>query len=366
MSFSANYTDILAKVNAVNPVEYATTRNFKNGAVSYLSPYISRGIISCKQVYDSLVARGFSDFQIAKFHQELAWREYWQRVWQNLGDDIYADIKNQQIPVNNHGTPTALIKYTTGITAIDDALKEFYKTGYLHNHMRMYIASLATNFAHSHWKNAADWMYYHLLDGDVASNYLSWQWVCGANANKKYVANQDNINHFFGSDQIGTFLDAEYDHLPTTKTPSILIENTVFKEVTKLPKSNNTLPKAAAYKIYNYYNLDPQWLSDKEAIVPVLLLEPAVFDKHPVSEQCIQFMLDFNTSTLNAHIFVGSFSDLKNAVINAELHYKEHPLNNYKGVQHDRDWMFPEVNKYLPSFFGFWKKCKKVKKNEAQ
>lgn len=68
----------------VNPVQYAKTRNFIDGAVTYLSPYISRGVISVKQVMETVFQKGYKSYQIEKFLQELAWREYFQRVWQHL------------------------------------------------------------------------------------------------------------------------------------------------------------------------------------------------------------------------------------------------------------------------------------------
>ena len=71
----------------------------------------------------------------------------------------------------------------------------------------MYIASIVCNIAKSHWKLPSKWFYYYLLDGDLASNNLSWQWVCGANSSKKYYANQENINKFCFTKQKNTFLD---------------------------------------------------------------------------------------------------------------------------------------------------------------
>ena len=65
----------------IEPLNYAKSRNFVDGAVTYLSPYISRGVISVKQVMDTVMTKGYKNYQIEKFIQELAWREYWQRVW---------------------------------------------------------------------------------------------------------------------------------------------------------------------------------------------------------------------------------------------------------------------------------------------
>jgi deoxyribodipyrimidine photo-lyase len=75
--FVTDYAAIIERVQHINPVQYAKTRNYLNGAVTYLSPYISRGVISTKQIKDAVLAKGFKPYQIEKFLQELAWREYY-------------------------------------------------------------------------------------------------------------------------------------------------------------------------------------------------------------------------------------------------------------------------------------------------
>ena len=189
-----DYQQILKSLDDIRPVEYARNRNFIDGSVSRLSPYISRGVLSTKQVLGHLLDRGFEAQKIEKFIQELAWRDYWQLIWQEK--DIDVDLKHQQTGVLQEGISKNIVEAHTGIDALDAAIHQLYQTGYMHNHLRMYLAAVATNNAKSHWKIPAKWMYYHLLDGDWASNALSWQWVCGANSNKKYIANQENINRY--------------------------------------------------------------------------------------------------------------------------------------------------------------------------
>ena len=94
--FPTDYDQILERINNVNPLQYSKTRNFLNGAVTYLSPYISRGVVSVKQVMESVLEKGYKPYQIEKFLQELAWREYFQRVWQSMGNGIWNDIKQPQ------------------------------------------------------------------------------------------------------------------------------------------------------------------------------------------------------------------------------------------------------------------------------
>jgi len=90
----------------------------------------------------------------------------------------------------------------------------------------MYTAMLACNIACSHWSLPAKWMYYHLLDGDLASNTLSWQWVAGSFSSKKYYANQENINKYSGRNQQQSYLSFDYDAITKMPIPIALQEIT--------------------------------------------------------------------------------------------------------------------------------------------
>ena len=204
-NFDTDFKTILGKLDQIDPIKYGSSRNYIQGAVTYLSPYISRGVISTKQVLESVLKKGYKVSQIESFVKELCWRDYFQRVWQHQGNAINNDLRQPQEGVRHHQVPASLIGGATGIEAVDTAIGELYRTGYMHNHVRMYTAALACNIGGSHWLEPARWMYYHLLDADWASNALSWQWVAGSFSNKKYFANQNNINKYFNSFQKNTF-----------------------------------------------------------------------------------------------------------------------------------------------------------------
>ena len=358
--FPLSYAEILQRIQAIDPVKYGSTRNYINGAVTYLSPYISRGIISAKFILSEMLKKGYKPAQIEKFIQELAWRDYWQQVWITKGSGINEDLKHPQKPVSNQSISKSIVEATTGVEAIDNAIKTLYKTGYMHNHLRMYTAAVACNMGYSHWKAPAQWMYYHLLDADWASNALSWQWVSGANANKKYVANQDNINKYCFSTQKNTFLDVPYEAFASMEIPEVLKETPEIELKTPLPKPrdlqiNTNLPTC----IYNFYNLDPLWKTDVLAN-RILLLEPSHFETYPVSQNTIDFVLNISKENIDTiQVYVGEFNTLKTDYNLKNIYFKEHPLSqHYEGNQESRDWMF-DVQGYYPSFFSFWKKCKK-------
>ena len=297
------YEQIWELVDDIMPKTYAKTRNYVDGAVSNLSPYISRGIISTAQIYQYLQLKGYDMEAMGKFVQELAWRDYWQQVWIAKEDYIDNDLKHAQLQVSNHQIPEAIIEASTGIDAVDHAISDFYQSGYLHNHIRMYIASIVCNIGQSHWKLPAQWMYYNLLDGDWASNALSWQWVCGSNSNKKYFANQENINTFCHTNQKNTFLECSYDAFPFNEIPDVLKKTTGINLSTTLPPNKNIdIDVNIPTLVYTSYNLDPKWRSELTAN-RVLLLEPSHFEKYPVSENVISFITGMSKVVDGIQIF---------------------------------------------------------------
>jgi deoxyribodipyrimidine photo-lyase len=365
MTFTTVYEEILDQLHQIDPINYAKTRNFIDGDVTRLSPYISRGVISTRMVMQHVLNEGHSPYQIEKFLQELAWRDYWQQIWIEKGDLINKDLKHEQPLVSNHEMPEAIDKASTGIKAIDEAIKGLYEHGYLHNHVRMYVAAMACNIGQSHWKVPAQWMYYHLLDGDWASNALSWQWVAGSNANKKYYANQANINKYCYTRQKGTFMDVEYEDFNGMNIPYELSSTALPSLETPLPAKNEIkVSTSNPTLLYNYYNLDPEWRVDED-MNRVLLIEPSVFAKYPVSQNGINFMMGLAKNIPGIQVFVGEFHELNTNHGLDNFIFKEHPLNgHYEGTEEQREWMFG-VKGYFPSFFAFWKKCRKELKTKA-
>lgn len=349
---------ILKKVAQFRPESYSQTRNFTDGSVSRLSPYISRGVISTRFVMEAVLRKTNGRGSGAeKFIQELAWRDYWQQVWVENTDLINNDLRQPQESVEHYAVPAAIVDATTGISAVDNAINDFYNSGYLHNHVRLYIASICCNIGKAHWRFPAMWMYFHLLDGDWGSNALSWQWVAGSNSGKKYYANQANINTFCHTLQTGTFLDKDYTSLGSMDVPAALRQTVIPHLETALPLYEKVqLDKAKPLFIYNYYNLDFQWRKNEDAN-RVLLLEPSVFDTYPVSQKAVDFTLSLADNIPGVKVFTGSFEELAAVYGGNDIIFKEHPLNNhYRGTEDAREWMFSVKGDY-PSFSSFWKKC---------
>ncbi|MCX6299685.1 MAG: deoxyribodipyrimidine photolyase [Bacteroidetes bacterium] len=362
--FTTDYKLIVEKLQAINPVNYANTRNFINGDITYLAPYISRGVISVKQVMDVILKKGYSFLEAEKLIQELAWREYYQRVWQEKKLTIWDDLKQTQSDVVHNKMLTALLNAQTNIEIIDQQIKNLYKIGYLHNHIRMYVAAIACNIGKAHWKTPSKWMYYHLFDGDIASNNCSWQWVAGAFSSKKYYCNQENINKYTYTNQVGTYLDNSYEAIVKMQVPDQLLGTTLLQLSTDLPiTSLPIIDTSRPTLIYNSYNLDPTWRA-KENVNRVLILEPSHFSAYPVSENVLNFILELSKNIPEIQIYSGEILAIKQLYNQSELLAddiiisKEHPaFEHYPGIKDPRDWMFPSVSGYYPSFFSFWKNC---------
>ena len=395
------YAALLEQVKAYQPGKYHTTRNYTNGAVTSWSPYISRGFLSPVLVIEQLKKKHSKQEWIGLM-QQMAWREYFQRVWQQKGDLILQDLKSAQAKVVLESLPIPMSEGNTGIQALDNAIHQLYDTGYLHNHVRMYISMLHSNIFKAAWLPGAKWMYANLLDHDPAANFLSWQWVAGTFSSKQYIANQENINKYTNTKQLGTFLDTEYEYLQTsifdhsdTIKPlhnakwadpldqAFEIDTmAILKNIEKTNQSNifdnKTVLSNQPFCIYNSFNLDPLWHAD-ESMNRILLLEPNHFEQFPVTKKVLQFVIDLATTNIpGLKIFIGNFEDLNQTLqtnsitANASvedtqsekskpvIYFKEHPTTlHYKGIQETRDWLFPEVNGYYPSFFGYWKKCER-------
>ncbi len=205
-----------ARIAAVRPAAYARTRNALEGAVSGLSPYITHGIVTLTDVLAGVAARHPLDVQ-HKFVYELGWRAYFRHVWQHRGEGILSSLHEGLLPDDAYAgvMPADIHEARTGVPVVDQAVRTLYTTGMLHNHARMWLASYVVHVRKVHWRAGADWLYGHLLDGDLASNHLSWQWVAGTGSSKPYLFNADNVARYAPVDwhSPGSVIDTPYEAL---------------------------------------------------------------------------------------------------------------------------------------------------------
>lgn len=184
--------------------QYERTRNNLDGAVSRLSPYLRHGVLSLAEVRDYALAQVENRDDVEKFINELAVRDYWQRLYELKGDAvIWQDVEPYKtgFVAKDYADelPQDIRDAKTGVRFIDDCVHELYNTGYLHNHARMWLAGYVVHWRRIKWQVGARWFLEHLLDGDPASNNLSWQWVASTFSHKPYYYNLDNVLKYSGA-----------------------------------------------------------------------------------------------------------------------------------------------------------------------
>ncbi|MEM6308688.1 MAG: FAD-binding domain-containing protein [Pseudomonadota bacterium] len=206
--FSPYRTDALGRLAKFLPyagAQYARKRNYDYGAglhnsVSTLSPYIRHRILTEHEVLTSTLQR-HSVSAAEKFIQEVFWRTYW-KGWLELRPEVWTQyqlgLRHQIDAIHTQSglreNWTRACSGDTGIDCFDAWAKELCATGYLHNHARMWFASIWIFTLQLPWELGADFFMRHLLDGDPASNTLSWRWVGGVQTpGKTYLARPDNI-----------------------------------------------------------------------------------------------------------------------------------------------------------------------------
>ncbi|MDZ7961238.1 MAG: FAD-binding domain-containing protein [Aulosira sp. DedQUE10] len=187
----------LQKVDAVT---YAKTRNFFNGAVTKLSPYIRYGVLSLREIRDYVKKQVQNPEDATKLINELGWRDYWQRLYAKLGNGIWEDQEAYKTgnTAENYAPdlPQDIQAGVTVLVCIDTFSQNLRETGYLHNHARMWLAAYIIHWRRTRWQAGAKWFLQHLLDGDPASNNMSWQWVASTFSQKPYYFNRENLERY--------------------------------------------------------------------------------------------------------------------------------------------------------------------------
>jgi deoxyribodipyrimidine photo-lyase len=185
---------------------YARARNIDYGPegrsnVSGLSPYLRRRMITEEEVVHAVLAQ--HNFAAAeKFIQEVAWRTYW-KGWLELRPAMLDRFDTERIALKAELAANSrlsrrwqsAVEGRTGIDCFDAWVDELLTHGWLHNHARMWFASIWIFTLGLPWQLGADFFYKHLIDADPASNTLSWRWVAGLHTRgKHYVARAENID----------------------------------------------------------------------------------------------------------------------------------------------------------------------------
>ena len=187
-------------LQTVDPARYAKSRNFFTGAVTRLSPYLRYGVLSLAEVKKYVIEKVKQPDEATKLINELGWRDYWQRLYGKLKDGIWSDREDYKTGYTakdyTSELPEDLKAGTTGRVCIDSFSRDLRDIGYLHNHARMWLAAYMVHWRRIRWQTGAKWFLEHLLDGDPASNNMSWQWVASTFSHKPYFFNRENLERY--------------------------------------------------------------------------------------------------------------------------------------------------------------------------
>jgi len=212
---------------------YTAQRNFDFGPqsrknISCLSPYITHRLISEYEVTKKVLSK-YPFQKVEKFIQEIFWRVYW-KGWLELRPKVWTDFVEDLKNIDNSSEYEKAINGETNIDCFNDWIKEIKEINYLHNHTRMWFASIWIFTLKLPWQKGAEFFLKELFDGDAASNTLSWRWVAGIQTKgKNYIAQNWNINKFTNN---------KYKDLKLSENPQPIIDEREYK-ISPIDTGNN-------------------------------------------------------------------------------------------------------------------------------
>ncbi len=316
-----------------NLSEYSRLRNFdfgpnKRDNISCLSPYITHGVLNEVEVIKKSLAK-YSFNKNEKFIQEVLWRTYW-KGWLELRPSVWSDyiisLNSIREKYKEDSNYLKAIEGTTNIECFDEWVKELKTNNYLHNHTRMWFASIWIFTLDLPWQLGAEFFLKHLYDGDAASNTLGWRWVAGIQTQgKHYLASEWNIKKF---------------------------TNNRFQNI-KL--NENASPKIAdkTYSITKNDFINPEVNEDKTLIIfennlsfEISNLKKFKFDKIILavnSNVTRQIKLSDNVIKFKSELINDQLERIKSLSINCEIV----SVNKLKDIQNDLYILYPSVGENL-------------------
>jgi deoxyribodipyrimidine photo-lyase len=286
----------LLKLAKINPEQYGRTRNFLDGSVTHLSPYLRHGCIS---LTEAIMATQKAEASDDKLLFEFAWRDYWRQVWYAKGHDIHHDMESPKVLLHGKALPLEMISGDTGLSCMDNFVRELYETGYLHNHARMWLASYIIHWLGVDWHEAADWMHGLLIDGDQASNSLSWQWIASTFSSKPYFFNKENLikysqNRYCPNCRASCPFDQSYDQLAEQLFQQYSNQMPVRKKESLSSKMNasSPAPKKGGQTIVLFHD---EMLSSEHPLIhepyqKVFIFDPEIYQGWSLHR--LQFLAD--------------------------------------------------------------------------
>ena len=320
-------------------INYNSKRNFDFGPkerknVSCLSPYIAHRLITEYETVERVLKK--RPYQkVEKYVQEIFWRVYW-KGWLELRPKVWTDFTEDLKNIKDDEKLQQAVNGKTQISCFNDWVNEIKEFNYLHNHTRMWFASIWIFTLKLPWQKGAEFFLKYLLDGDAASNTLSWRWVAGLQTKgKNYSAQSWNIEKFTNN---------KYKNIILVENPIPLQDKREYK-LTEIENFNNSEKVKNLIFFENDLNLENYNLNNYQNIY-CLLLEN---DKRKIKLD--QKVLDFKRIIIKNHL----------KTLSKDIKFLENSqnLNILDGVK-ELDVIYPSIGENL-SFIKRLNKTKDIK-----
>ncbi|MDC1192278.1 DNA photolyase [Candidatus Pelagibacter ubique] len=335
MIFETSRAKAVDKLNTFveqNLSDYSKLRNFDFGPsnrsnVSCLSPYITHGIINELEVINKSLKK-FSFAKNEKFIQEVLWRVYW-KGWLELRPDVWSDylIELDKIKkeFKNNQSYLDAIEGKTNVDCFNQWVIELKESNYLHNHTRMWFASIWIFTLELPWQLGAEFFMQHLYDGDAASNTLGWRWVAGIQTQgKHYLASEWNINKFTNN---------RFENIKLNENAKPISNDKIYSVINKSFKNSEILEDKTLLIFEN--NMTFEFSDFKEHKFKKILLVSNNTDRTiKLSEKVLKF---------KANLLEDQKIRLKEKSINCETIN----INDLKNITEDVYALYPTVGENL-------------------
>ena len=357
--------EALKRLNTLDLESYNRNSNFSNGSVSKLSPYFRHGCLTLKEASDNVRIR--SGVQAEKLVTELARRDYWRRVWYDLGNGIFSDIEDPKVALGDKLMPDFIRQGITGLPCMDGFIRDLTHEGYVHNHARKWFAAYVVHWLKVDWREAADWFETNLLDGDKASNHLSWQWVASLFSSKPYFFNKESLARHTGEKYCATCtvncpFDASHEvlgeRLFANTAPAKAKERRVI-----MPESAPISVHLAVAIFVHDEMLSPAHPMLRKSMPKIFVFDEFLYGKWPLKR--LQFLADCLSELQEVEVWIGDTRDVLNSRGVGQVFTQDTPNKQLKALLEpfNTQWI-PEIKfaesdiseKRLKRFSRYWEK----------
>jgi deoxyribodipyrimidine photo-lyase len=361
-------SEALLALSQIDPVAYSRTRNHLQGDVTRLSPYFRHGMLSLREAATDAISQAKGGAH--KFVFELAWRDFWRRVWIEKGDAIRKDLEHSKVVLGNAPLPNDIREGKTGLRCMDHFVKDLVEEGYVHNHARMWFASYVIHHRKTDWRAAADWYYSELLDGDWASNHLSWQWVGSTFSAKPYFFNKENLVRYSdGALCKGCKAQCPFDDTYENLEDKLFRASPFAPQRLPQPNLQSPLQSGAVESSQTLFIHDEMLgehapIYDSKVAGKIFIFDPQWLREENWSLKRLQFVCDGLAEMQGVRVFKGAISEVVTAQKITSLHTQFTPNSHTQRllaraeipVNASPEPAFAEYSGKLTRFMHFWGK----------